>query len=223
MFSFFDALRVVVFIKRFKNEKGEVMIESLIVYSITIFLLFFILAVFSVLFQRWNIQTVANESATRVAQTYKLSKADTLTGEVTKDQITGVREYRYIFKNSELKNAAQKKIADYAKDRLAKTTYTKNVTDPKVDVVVKSDALSRRHIEVTIKGEYSVPFGDALSYFGFDSTTKYTTVAYAECIDMIDYVNTVDFAENQASLGMFDSSFVNLVDKILKLFDHILN
>lgn len=53
-----------------KNEKGEVMLESLIVYSVTIFLLFFILAIFSVLFQHWNIQTVANESVIRVAQTY---------------------------------------------------------------------------------------------------------------------------------------------------------
>ena len=49
-----------------KNENGEVMLESLIVYSVTIFLLFFILAIFSVLFQRWNIQTIANEAATRV-------------------------------------------------------------------------------------------------------------------------------------------------------------
>lgn len=32
--------------KDLKNEKGEVMLESLIVYSVTIFLLFFILAIF---------------------------------------------------------------------------------------------------------------------------------------------------------------------------------
>ena len=38
--------------KGMKNENGEVMLESLIVYSVTIFLLFFILAIFSVLFQR---------------------------------------------------------------------------------------------------------------------------------------------------------------------------
>ena len=56
--------------KGMKNENGEVMLESLIVYSVTIFLLFFILAIFSVLFQHWNIQTVANESVIRVAQTY---------------------------------------------------------------------------------------------------------------------------------------------------------
>ena len=57
-----------------KYDKGEVMPEALIVYTITIFLLFFILAIFSVLFQRWNIQTIANESATRVAQTYNLGR-----------------------------------------------------------------------------------------------------------------------------------------------------
>ena len=32
--------------KGMKNENGEVMLESLIVYSVTIFLLFFILAIF---------------------------------------------------------------------------------------------------------------------------------------------------------------------------------
>lgn len=64
--------------KDLKNEKGEVMLESLIVYSVTIFLLFFILAIFSVLFQRWNIQTIANESATRVAQTYRFSTSDSV-------------------------------------------------------------------------------------------------------------------------------------------------
>ena len=36
------------------NESGEVMLEGLIVYTITVFLLFFLLAIFSVLFQAWN-------------------------------------------------------------------------------------------------------------------------------------------------------------------------
>ncbi len=67
-----------------KNENREVMLESLIVYSVTIFLLFFILTIFSVFFQRWNIQTIANEAATRVAQTYKLMDADVVTDYVSK-------------------------------------------------------------------------------------------------------------------------------------------
>lgn len=85
--------------KGMKNENGDVMLESLIVYSVTIFLLFFILAIFSVLFQRWNIQTIANESATRVAQTYKLMDADVDTGYVSKSEVAEVREYRYIWNN----------------------------------------------------------------------------------------------------------------------------
>ena len=63
------------------------------------FLLFFILAIFSVLFQRCNIQTIANESATRVAQTYKLMDADVDTGYVSKSEVSEVREYRYIWNN----------------------------------------------------------------------------------------------------------------------------
>jgi hypothetical protein len=205
-----------------KNENGEVMLESLIVYSVTIFLLFFILAIFSVLFQRWNIQTIANEAATRVAQTYKLMDADIVTGYVSKAEVIEVREYRYIWKNSELQNCAKTKIEDYASERLKKTTFTKNVTEPQFDINVTKDSLARRHIEVKISGEYSVPFGQALSYFGFGSTTKYEVTAYADCVDIIDYVNTVDYVENQTSLNQFGSKTIGLINAILKLFDNIL-
>ena len=53
----------------------------------------------TVLFQRWNIQTIANESATRVAQTYKLMDADVDTGYVSKSEVAEFREYRYIWNN----------------------------------------------------------------------------------------------------------------------------
>lgn len=52
------------------------MLESLIVYTITVFLLFFLLSIFSILFQAWNVQIIANETAAKAAQTYKLSEAD---------------------------------------------------------------------------------------------------------------------------------------------------
>lgn len=208
--------------KGLRTENGEIMLESLIVYSVTIFLLFFILAIFSVLFQRWNIQTIANESATRIAQTYKLMAADESTGYVSKSQTTEVREYRYIWNNSELQDAAKNKIVDYASWRLAKTTFTKNIVEPQFDIQVVNDALARRHIEVAITGEYAVPFGQALSYFGFDSTTKYEVCAYADCVDLIDYVNTVDFVETQTSLSQFGSKTIGLVNAILKLFNNIL-
>ena len=168
------------------NESGEVMLEGLIVYTITVFLLFFLLAIFSVLFQAWNVQTIANETAAKAAATYKLADSDLADPYVSVDQITGISRFRYWFGDDSLEREAETKSFEYSQDRLQKTTYTKAVTQPEVAVQVKEDTLARRHIEVTITGEYTVPFGEALSYFGFDSIAHYETTASAECLDLIE-------------------------------------
>ena len=203
------------------NESGEVMLEGLIVYTITVFLLFFLLAIFSVLFQAWNVQTIANETAAKAAATYKLADSDLADPYVSVDQITGISRFRYWFGDDSLERDAETKSFEYSQDRLQKTTYTKAVTQPEVAVQVKEDTLARRHIEVTITGEYTVPFGEALSYFGFDSIAHYETTASAECLDLIDYIDTVDFAGKQCSLDILGSSLVGAINKMMKLIHDI--
>lgn len=203
------------------NESGEVMLEGLIVYTITVFLLFFLLAIFSVLFQAWNVQTIANETAAKAAATYKLADSDLADPYVSVDQITGISRFRYWFDDDSLEREAETKSFEYSQDRLQKTTYTKAVTQPEVAVQVKEDTLARRHIEVTITGEYTVPFGEALSYFGFDSIAHYETTASAECLDLIDYIDTVDFAGKQCSLDILGSSLVGAINKMMKLIHDI--
>ena len=203
------------------NESGEVMLEGLIVYTITVFLLFFLLAIFSVLFQAWNVQTIANETAAKAAATYKLADSDLADPYVSVDQITGISRFRYWFGDDGLEREAETKSFEYSQDRLQKTTYTKAVTQPEVAVQVKEDTLARRHIEVTITGEYTVPFGEALSYFGFDSIAHYETTASAECLDLIDYIDTVDFAGKQCSLDILGSSLVGAINKMMKLIHDI--
>lgn len=206
---------------RWRTEDGEVMLEALIVYAITVFLLFFLLAIFSVLFQSWNIQIIANETAARAAQTYKLAEADMVTGGVADPQDLLVPKYRYLLNNKELENQVRRKIEDYASGRLVRTTYTKQISEPQIEMTVEKDALARRHIEVRIAGNYAVPFGEALGYFGFDTVAHYDTVARAECLDLIDYIDTVDFAANQLSLDQLDSKLIGFINKILKLFEDI--
>ena len=203
------------------NESGEVMLEGLIVYTITVFLLFFLLAIFSVLFQAWNVQTIANETAAKAAATYKLADSDLADPYVSVDQITGISRFRYWFGDDSLEREAETKSFEYSQDRLQKTTYTKAVTQPEVAVQVKEDTLARRHIEVTITGEYTVPFGEALSYFGFDSIAHYETTASAECLDLIDYIDTVDFEGKQCSLDILGSSLVGAINKMMKLIHDI--
>ena len=206
--------------KEHVNESGEVMLEGLIVYTITVFLLFFLLAIFSVLFQAWNVQTIANETAAKAA-TYKLADSDLADPYVSVEQITGISRFRYWFGDDSLEREAETKSFEYSQDRLQKTTYTKAVTQPEVVVQVKEDTLARRHIEVTITGEYTVPFGEALSYFGFDSIAHYETTASAECLDLIDYIDTVDFAGKQCSLDILGSSLVGAINKMMKLIHDI--
>lgn len=203
------------------NESGEVMLEGLIVYTITVFLLFFLLAIFSVLFQAWNVQTIANETAAKAAATYKLADSDLADPYVSVEQITGISRFRYWFGDDSLEREAETKSFEYSQDRLQKTTYTKAVTQPEVVVQVKEDTLARRHIEVTITGEYTVPFGEALSYFGFDSIAHYETTTSAECLDLIDYIDTVDFAGKQCSLDILGSSLVGAINKMMKLIHDI--
>ena len=80
-----------------KDENGMIMIETLIVFTVTIFLLFFILAIFSVMYQRWNIQTIANETAAKISQTYRFKNEDLYDTELSKSDITSVKHYRYFF------------------------------------------------------------------------------------------------------------------------------
>lgn len=197
------------------------MLESMIVYSVTIMLLFFILAIFSVLFQRWNIQTVANEAASRYAQTYRFSDKDEYSGYITKTQLLAVGDYRYFFGGDDLEHSAQNNIKDYALNRLNKTTFTNYINEPEITVSVEEDNIARRHVKVTIKGEYKVPLGDILSYFGYDSNIKYETTAYADCVDLIDYVNTTNFFHNQVENNVLDSSLVSLMDSVLGIFDNV--
>lgn len=207
-----------------RSEKGEIMLEAMIVYIITLFLLFFILAIFSILYQRWNLQTIADETVARMAQTYRFSTAEESSGYVEKEDLVKVGKYRYVLKSSNnLKKTVESRIQNYALWRLAKTTYTKNVVEPVCTVEVTPDAMSRRHLTLTITGEYSVPFGEALVFFGFPGTTDYEVKAYADCVDIIDYINFVDYVDRTTTLSDLGSDTLSLINSLFGLIDNIFN
>ena len=76
-------------------------------------------------------------------------------------------------------------------------------------------------MEVTVAEEFWVPFGTALSYFGFQDSIRYEAKAYAKCLDIIDYINMVDYVDQQISLKQFGSKTILMLDSIIKLFSHI--
>ncbi len=210
--------------ERCQSERGAIMLEALIVYPVTIFLLFFVLALFSIFYHIWNIQAIANEAAVKAAQTYKYKEADIEAGYVSAEQVSGLERYRYLFWGQDIMEAdAGRKIEAYINRRLDHTSFVNKLTEPEIEFKIEKDALSNRHVEVVVTEEFTVPFGDALSYFGYDNVIHYEAVAYADCLDIIDYINTVDFVGEQTKLGAFGSKTLGMVDAVLKLFDHIIN
>lgn len=209
-------------IKRLRAENGSVMMESIIVYLTTMMLLFFVLAIFSVLYQRWNIQTIANESVARMAQTYRFDQADESSGYLTEDQVTAVGPYRY-FRSSRMEAEIKERITNYASWRMLRTTFAKSVEEPVIEVEVIGDAMGRRHLEMTITGSYTVPLGEILSYFGLESEVTYEVTANADCVDLVDYVNFVDFVKEQTTLGGLDSKVLDAISDFIGLISNILD
>lgn len=208
--------------KRIKEKSGAIMLEALIVYTITIFLLFFILALFSVFYQIWDIQTIANETAAKLGQIYRYVDTDMTTGYVSEDQIAELENYRYLSGYvTGWENDLEEKAISYAEKRLDHTSFVRKITEPEISVKVEKDDLASRHLVVEVKEKFTVPFGEALEYFGFDSEIEYKAAAYADCLDIIDYINTVDFVKKETSLKQFGSKTVSMVNAILKLFHHI--
>ncbi|MBE7038165.1 MAG: hypothetical protein E7404_04595 [Ruminococcaceae bacterium] len=211
--------------KLIKSNNGEIMLEALIVYTVTIFLLFFILALFSVLFQRWNIHTIANEAVTRVAQTYRYANADVSTGEITEDDLANVDLYRngYLFdiKGEISKGVHQQtikeKLIEYASERLRRTTFTKEVGTTNIIPDIRYDSLGRYHLSLTISGKYKVPFGESMAFFGFPGVIEYEVTSYAECFDMLEYINTIDYVDVTTSLKSLNSDIVKFINSILKM------
>jgi competence protein ComGC len=208
------------FCRKVKDERrGAILLESLVVFMVTIFLLFLVLAVVSLMFQRFNIQIIANETAARLGQIYGyVLVAENVTDNLDRGRIRERNPYR--FRNYEDMDAAVQRIAtEHATTRLRNTTFTIDVGGPpRVTATVTPDSFGRRHIEVEIEGEYIVPFREALSYFGFRNITGYRVSGYAECMDLLHYINAVDTMQYWSSLDFLDSSLVSMIDSFISLF-----
>ena len=206
-----------------KGQSGVIMLESLIVIMVTVLLMFFTLALFSIMYQRYAIYTIADETAAKIAQSYEYGGfVDISTGVMGVPEYTGVDPYRYMFNQSPLlESAAEAKAAEYMDWRLKNTTYN-ILYDTKYTVDVKDVTMGRRYVTVTIEGGYKVPFGETLNFFGFGDRITYRVHGYADCVDLSNYINTVDYT-NKWTKAVENNTFVKATTKVMKLFNNLLS
>lgn len=198
------------------------MVEALLVYMVTILMLFLVLSLFSTLYEIWSIHIVANDTAVKAASCYVMPDADVTTGEIEEKDVTSVALYRYfLWRKPALEQSIQTKFSQFAKERLDGSGLIKTGSDPVIAVEFIHDGVSSNHVKVTIIKSFSMPFKPVLKSLGLKTEIEKTAVAYADCTDMIDYLNTVKYVEQMTSLKKLDSSFVDALNSLLGLITEV--
>ena len=206
------------------DESGEIMIESTIIVLMTTFILIFLVSLGFLLYQKSIINTVANETASEIAQTYKYTgilDADISTQQAMLSAIDGMKKYRYVFAWGSLEADNAEKAEMYSVGRLSKTSFASVQSGPTIQVnTIKSD-IGRRYIEVTLEARYSIFWGGALKAFGMDEAYVVTSTAYGECNDISSYYNTVKFTKYACGKIDDSTSFVGMVNSLMSFVEGI--
>lgn len=207
------------------DQTGEVMIESVLVMIPTLFVLVFLMSLGFLLYQQWNVQYVADDIANKVSITYTYLEVETVPGTLSKGNLADRDSYRYYGSNKEKYAVeADERGQRYGEHLLRLTSFAPRTEDEKIKVETEEDSFARRHVFVTVKGTYKIPFGEGLEIFGIDSTRTFYATSSAECVDLSDYLSTVAYGKNLESLlGIDSSKILGALDSWLKVVTHLMN
>ena len=65
-----------------RDERGALMLDGMIAMTVTILMLVFLMSFGFLLYQQWMVSNIANDTATRIAQSYAYPNTDPVIGYV---------------------------------------------------------------------------------------------------------------------------------------------
>ncbi len=211
-----------------RTDRGEVMLEGMIIVILTIFLLCWILGVGFLYYQRYTVSIVTSDAATKIASTYNNPTSDIIMGYVATEELRSrdlYRGYPYSGEASNLQAVNEDRAEAYVKYMLDRTNFVGTVKDVEVTLKMVPDSYARRHVELTTRCEFRTPFGDFLRYFGMGRRATYEAIGCADCTDLSDYIVTTNYAVAWTD-GTFTSGMgivndvVKLINSLVTLYNH---
>lgn len=219
-----------------KREDGELMVEAVIVFVIAVMVVFMLMNIALFTYQKIHISATANQAAADIANIYSETEADPFRSCINTSQLYFRKPYRYIGKagSTGLDQEQKKKAEWYAEylmsknDILVKPSHSNDSNKNCITVQInKNTELGQRQLVLEIKRTYPLLAVNPLKYFGLDLEYTYSATGYAQCYDMIDYINTANMTQEAASrfhsivngtvIGGLMENFSSL---ILELKDH---
>lgn len=202
---------------KYNDEKGNVVIEASIVMTIAVVMIAVLINLGIMLYNRNLMNTVASDAAVDVANVYSSTFRDPMYGYIDDKEFYKTDLYRYLVNlvTSSHDEAAERKATWYSLYSLKKGELSE-IEDPKVhvDIVPKPGTLIRHQVVVTIEAEFDMPL---TAIWGGDNRANYTAQGRADCIDLLDYFNTVGTVK-ETLLDRLDK-FTEHINKIVGIFD----
>lgn len=202
---------------RYKDETGNVVIEASIVMTIAVVMIAVLINLGIMLYNRNLMETVATNVAFDVANVYSSTYRDPMYGYMDDGEFYKTELYRNLANvfTSSHDETAERKATWYALYSLKKRDMSE-IQDVDIDVRIdtKPGTMIRRQVVVTIKARFEAPF---TAVWGGNNEVTYTVEGRADCIDLLDYFNTVGTVKDTV-LSKLDKLLEN-INKVIGIFD----
>lgn len=171
------------------NKSGVLVVEASIVVTLVVAVITVMLYIGMVMYRQTLSSVMANQTASNIAAVYGNNLKDPVTGYIEPDKVYQTVTYGNM-KTDAYTDVVRQKGEQLAVHSLKSSNIlASESTEVDVDIVKKSGELLKSQIVVTIKDKYKVPL---VGLFGVDGTVEFSATGYADCVDVLEYINGVD-------------------------------
>lgn len=202
-----------------KEESGEVMLEGMIVLTITMLMMVWILAVGFLYYQKYTVRVVTNDVSKKIAATFDAPTTDLITGYISARDLTK----RSLYVSPDLQGVNEERADGYVRYILDKANFANVVDTDSISVHLSSvrDAMGRSHIKIDTQCTFHTPFGAGLALFGGSDQATYCVTSYADATNLTDYIASVMLSDALTN-GTFLKG-TGFVEKTVKMLNSFLN
>lgn len=200
-----------------KKEQGNVVIEASIVMTIAVVMVAVLINLGLMLYQRSLMEAVALDAATNVANVYSSTYREPIYGYIDENEFYENHLYRYLSNAffSTQDDASIRKAEWYSLYRLKKgELISYDDLSVQVDVIQKPGTLIQHQVVVSITADFEMPL---TAIWGGNNKAQYTAIGKADCIDLLDYFNTVGTVQDTVMSKL--DKFFEKINKIVSIFD----
>ena len=205
--------------ERVSKENGAIMLEAMIVVTITLFVLVWLLGIGFVYYQRYTVRIATNDAAEKIAATYYNPTSDIIMGYIEP------KDFMVTYNTPGLMSLNQSRAEAYVNYALSRANFVGVVQDIEVTMSIMSDAMGRSHIQLTTTCTFNTPILSAMNLFNTSGRHRYEVTSYAESTNLSDYLTAINL-QNMLTNGSllkgtgFVEKMLSFIDNIIQTYNH---